>query len=32
MFQRRKDVAEVGQPILRPGLGDDGEIVGPFAA
>ena len=31
MFQRRKDVSEVGQAILRPGLGNDLETVGPFA-
>ena len=24
MFERRKDVGEIGQPILRPGLGHDG--------
>src|ERR1700737_3288962 len=32
MFQRRKDASEVGQAILRPGLRNDGETVGPFAA
>ena len=32
MFQRRKDVSEVGQAILRPGLGHDRETVRPFAA
>ena len=31
MFQRRKDVSEVGQAVLRPGLGHDCQAVGPFA-
>src|SRR5713101_6080217 len=31
MFQWRKDVSEVGQAILRPGLGNDRETVRPFA-
>src|SRR6266702_3147635 len=30
MFQWRKDVSEVGQAILRPGLGNDLETVRPF--
>ena len=32
MFQRRKDVSEVGQAVLRPGLGNDLQAVGPFAS
>ena len=32
MFERRKDVSEIGQPILRPGPRHDGETVRPFAA
>src|SRR6266446_1322651 len=31
MFQRRKDVSEVGQAILRPGLGNNLKTVRPFA-
>src|SRR5947207_2471033 len=32
MFQRRKHVSEVGQAILRPGLGNDLKTVRPFAS
>ncbi len=32
MFQRRKDIGDVGQPVLRPALGQDLEAVGPLAA
>jgi len=32
VFQRREDVSEVGQAILRPGLSNDPETVRPFAA
>ena len=32
VFQRRKDVGEVGQAVLWPGPGDDMEAVGPFAS
>ena len=32
MLQRRKHVGEVGQAVLRPGLGDDAQAVGPLAA
>ena len=31
MFQRRKDVGDVGQAVLRPRPGDDGQAVGPLA-
>src|SRR6266404_295378 len=31
MFQWRKDVSEIGQPVLLPGLGHDRQAVGPFA-
>src|SRR6266404_8189264 len=31
MFQRRKDVSEVGQAVLRAGLGEDIEAVRPLA-
>ena len=32
VFQRRKDVGDVGQAVLRPRLGGDGQAVGPLAA
>ena len=32
MFQRRKDIGDVGQAILRPRLRDDAQAVGPLAA
>ena len=31
MFERRKDVSEIGQAVLRPGLGKEFQAVGPFA-
>ena len=31
MFERCKDVSEIGQSILRPGLVHDLKAVGPFA-
>ena len=32
VLQRRKDIGDVGQAILRPRLRDDGQAVGPLAA
>ena len=32
VFQRREDVGDIGQAILRPGLGGDIQTVGPFAS
>jgi hypothetical protein len=32
MFQRRENVGEVGEVVLRPCLGLDGQAVGPLAA
>ena len=32
MFERRKHIGDIGQAILRPGLGQDLEAVGPLAA
>ena len=32
MFERRENISEIGQPILRPGPRHDGETVRPFAA
>ncbi len=32
MFQRREHVGQIGQPILRPGLGFENQVIGAFAA
>ena len=32
MLQRRKHIGEIGQAVLRPGLGDDRQAVRPLAA
>ena len=32
MLQRREHVGDIGQLVLRPGLQNEGEVVGPLAA